>query len=200
MAYSTNSASICTVASNGTITAKGAGSCVVTATFSKTGFANETKNAAAITIIDGTMGTITWNNAYASGELVIPDTRTLSSTPTIDSPSTTSIAYSTNDSTICTVAANGTITAKATGSCTVTVTFSADGYTSKTENAPAIAIVQAMGTITWDNPYTTGDLTVPATRTIANVPTIDSPSGTTGLYKQLRYRASVAKVRMAGVS
>ena len=58
------------------------------------------------------MGTITWDNPYTTGDLTVPATRTIANVPTIDSPSGTTLAYSTNSASICTVASNGTITAK----------------------------------------------------------------------------------------
>ena len=185
ISYSSTTASICTVdSSDGEITAVSAGSCVIRVTFSKAGYTSKTADATAVTVVGGTMGTITWSNAYASGDLAVPNTRVLSSTPTIDSPSGTTISYSSTTASICTVdSSDGEVTAISAGSCVIRVTFSKAGYTSKTADATAVTVVDGtMGTITWANAYASGDLAVPNTRVLATAPTIDSPSGTTVTY------------------
>ena len=130
----------------------------MTVTFSADGYTSKTENAPAIAIVQA-MGTITWDNPYTTGDLTVPATRTIANVPTIDSPSGTTLAYSTNSASICTVASNGTITAKGAGSCVVTATFSKTGFANETKNAAAITIIDGtMGTITWNNAYASGEL------------------------------------------
>ena len=85
VSYSSTDSSVCTVdPANGTVTAVDDGSCVVTATFGKTGYVDKTADHGGITVVDGTpdapvapsatsalgVNTISWTAPAANGDAI----------------------------------------------------------------------------------------------------------------------------------
>ena len=172
LAYSvTSGSSNCSVdTGTGEVTGLAVGSCTITLTVTATGYDDVTKTN-DVTVVTATMGAISWSNPYASGNLTVPATRTMSSEATIDSPSEVTLAYSSRNESVCTVDATGTISAVDDGSCVIRATFSKTGYYDATIDSAAITVVDGspdapaaptvsslngVNTITWTAPATNG--------------------------------------------
>ena len=136
--WSSSNASIAIVSSEGVITAKGKGTCVITCT-AVDGY--DTKSTCEVTVKQQVKA-ITLRNVPTS--LVVGDTKTVTTTVTPTTASNTAVEWSSSDDNVATISSRGVITAKGKGTCTITCT-AADGYGTKTSftitvKEPAISI------------------------------------------------------------
>ena len=136
--WSSSNASIAIVSSEGVITAKDKGTCVITCT-AVDGY--DTKSTCEVTVKQQVKA-ITLRNVPTS--LVVGDTKTVTTTVTPTTASNTAVEWSSSDDNVATISSRGVITAKGKGTCTITCT-AADGYGTKTSftitvKEPAISI------------------------------------------------------------
>ena len=195
--YRSATTSKCTVgASTGTVTGVATGTCTVQARYKGNTNYNASiwVSAPNITVAAGTLGTISWpGNAYASGNLTVPNTRVLSNAPTITDTGT-SQSYSSTTPTICSVSAStGTVTAIDNGSCIIRVTFSKTDYGNKTADHTGITVVDgSFGTLSWTGAYAGGNLSVPNARMPISTPSVNpTVSGITWAYSTSSTACSV---------
>ena len=174
-AYSSTTATKCSVNGSGTITAIDGGSCVIKATISKSGYASKSINHAAVTITNNTFtGTPTWSS-YASSTVSVGSTVSLSATPSGSgvTPSDGTFSFASSDETKCTVTSAGVVTGVAVGACTITGTYAKAGYTSLTNDYSSITVSKGSQTLAApSNPYgTSPSVAVDATLAITTAPT-----------------------------
>ena len=121
--YSSNT-NIVTVSSNGVITAKGKGTCIITCTAAD-GYG--TKTSFVVTVKEP-VNSIALSEKSAS--MWVGDTKTLVAKVTPTTASNTAVEWSSSDNGVATISTEGVITAKGKGSCIITCT-AADGYGTK---------------------------------------------------------------------
>ncbi len=115
---------VASVSSEGMITAKGKGSCIITCTASD-GYG--TKSTCEV-IVKQQVTEIALSETNAS--LWVGDTKTITATASPTTASNTSVEWSSSDENIASVSSEGVITANGEGSCIITCT-AADGYGTK---------------------------------------------------------------------
>ena len=136
-AYTSTTTSICSVASDGTITAISAGNCIIRATISKAGYTSKSINHAAVTIVKGTVTGANWSS-YTSTNIASPgETVSLTATPSGFIPSGGTLIFASSDMSVCTVnSTTGVVTGVANGTCTITATYTKANYNDLTHDYP----------------------------------------------------------------
>ena len=122
--WSSSDENIASVSSEGVITAKGEGSCIITCTAAD-GYG--TKSICEVTVKQQ-VTEIAINETIAS--LWVGDTKTITATASPTTASNTTVAWSSSDENVASVSSEGVITANGEGSCIITCTAS-DGYGTK---------------------------------------------------------------------
>ena len=126
--YSATPASVCSVNSaTGALGLVGVGSCEIILTATPTDSSTHTvaKASATVTIGQGNQSAPTGNNIYGqSPALTVGETLAIATTPSGSGHG--SLEYQSGDTSICTVDAAGTVTAKAPGTCAVKVRWVGD--------------------------------------------------------------------------
>ena len=134
--WTSSNTDVATVSSEGIVTAKGAGTSVITAkTYNgKTAKCTITvkQQVTAIALSDETVS------------LWVGKKKTLTATATPTTANNTSVSWSSSDNKVATVSSKGVITAKGKGTCTITCT-AADGY--GTKNTCEVTVKQPVTTI-----------------------------------------------------
>ena len=151
--WTSSNTDVATVTAEGVVTAKGAGTSVITAkTYNgKTAKCTITvkQQVTAIALSDETVS------------LWVGKKKTLTATATPTTANNTSVSWSSSDNKVATVSSNGVITAKGKGTCTITCT-AADGY--GTKNICEVTVKQPVTEIALSE--TTASLWVGDTKTI----------------------------------
>ena len=142
VSWSSNNTSVATVNTNGDVTAKSVGSATITATSE----GNTSKKATCVvTVSAATVPTSTISLNKQSTTLTVNETETLTVIRTPSCASDT-ISWSSNNTTVATVS-NGTITAKAAGTATITAKVGTNGPTADcaiTVNAAIVPVTSVV--------------------------------------------------------
>ena len=120
--WTSSNTDVATISSEGIVTAKGAGTTIITAT------TNNGKTAKCTITVEQPVTAIALSDATTS--LWVGKTKTLTATVTPTTSSNTAVNWSSSDNNVATVSSKGVITAKSKGTCTITCT-AADGYGAK---------------------------------------------------------------------
>ena len=120
--WTSTNTDVATVSSEGIVTAKGAGTTIITAT------TNNGKTAKCTITIEQPVTAITLSETTAS--LWVGKTKTLTATISPTTANNTTVNWSSSNNNVATVSSKGVITAKGKGTCTITCT-AADGYGTK---------------------------------------------------------------------
>ncbi len=115
---------VATVSSEGVVTAKKKGACIITCTAAD-GYG--TKSTCEVTVKEPVTNIVL---SDAIVPLWVGETKTLTATASPTTASNTSVEWSSSDDNVATVSSEGVITAKGQGTCTITCTAS-DGYGTK---------------------------------------------------------------------
>ena len=120
--WTSSNTDVATVSTQGIVTAKGAGTTVITAT------TDNGKTAKCTITVEQPVTAIALSDATTS--LWVGKTKTLTATVTPTTSSNTAVNWSSSNKNVATVSSKGVITAKGKGTCTITCT-AADGYGTK---------------------------------------------------------------------
>ena len=120
--WTSSNTDVATISSEGIVTAKGAGTTIITAT------TNNGKTAKCTITVEQPVTAIALSDATTS--LWVGKTKTLTATVTPTTSSNTAVNWSSSNKNVATVSSKGVITAKGKGTCTITCT-AADGYGTK---------------------------------------------------------------------
>ena len=141
--YASTTPSICEVNNVGAVTGLTAGACKITMTLSKMGYTDKTHEY-TVTVNAGTIALTGWGTY---GAVTVGTSATAAPALVELEPSTATLSYSSNTSTICTVVeGTGAVTGIDAGTCEIDLTLSKIGYTNKTNrysftvNAGTIAV------------------------------------------------------------
>ena len=119
--WSSSDDNVATVSSDGVITAKGEGTCIITCTAAD-GYG--IKSTCEITVKQQVTEIVLSETTVS---LCLGDTKTITATATLETASNTDVIWSSSDENVATVSADGIVTAKGEGTCIITCT-AADGY------------------------------------------------------------------------
>ena len=185
LVYSTTTADVCTVGSDGALTILRDGTCTVTLVASATGYNNRTLSA-TVTVNPGTMSNFAWSGYSDNNTATYPLPPTLVS-PTGAAPEATVIYSSTSP--ICSVdASSGILRLTGTGDCVVTVTATATGYNTATATATVVVSVGTTPLVAWTG-YT------PDTMTFGEAtPTLTPPVTPSGVNVTLGYTSTTENI------
>ena len=122
--WSSSDNNIATVSSEGMITAKGKGSCIITCT------ANDGYGAKATCEVTVKQQVASIAISDAKTSLCVGETKSLTAIATPRTANNTAVNWSSSDENVATVSSDGIVTAKGQGICTITCT-AADGYGTK---------------------------------------------------------------------
>lgn len=128
--WSTSNEAVASVSSTGIVTAKTAGSAVITVTTADGG---KTASCTVTVIINVTGVSINKQNTT----IIIDDNETLIATVSPDNATNKNVTWSSNNTSVATVSSSGVVTAKAVGTAVITVTTS-DG--SKSDNCTVTVV------------------------------------------------------------
>ena len=133
--YSSGNPTVCTVASNGSITLRSAGNCAITATATKAGYTDATSSFTITITGGGTLLTMTVAIPLSySFSMAILGTIPPTVTPATWSVTPDTVTYSSGNPAICTVASDGSVTLRSIGTCSITATATKAGYTNATSS------------------------------------------------------------------
>jgi len=163
--WNSSNTDVATVSSEGIVTAKGAGTTVITA---KT---YNGKTAKYTITVEQPVTAIVLSDATTS--LWVGKTKTLTATVTPTTSSNTAVNWSSSNNNVATVSSKGVITAKSKGTCTITCT-AADGY--GTKNTCEVTVKQQIAEIVISE--TNASLWVGDTKTITATTTPTTANNT----------------------
>ena len=165
--WSSSNDNVASVSSEGMITAKGEGTCIITCTAAD-GYG--TKSICEV-IVKQQVTEIALSETNAS--LWVGETKTITATALPTTASNTSVAWSSSDDNVATVSSEGVITANGEGTCIITCT-AADGYGIK--STCEITVKQQVTEIVLSE--TTVSLCLGDTKTITATATLETASNT----------------------
>ena len=180
LSYESGDTDICTVDAEGALTILRDGDCVITLTASAPGYTAPDSIQSTLTIAKATMS-VTWGD-YSPNLVVVGDSVEVTAPTGV--PDGASISYSVNDENICSVSAEGRVTAQAAGTCTVTLTISLLGYNDfiTDANTSRNVTITSEQMIEWTG-YSESEITFNDTTPTLNPPTDED--GSTVAYTSL---------------
>ncbi len=135
--WTSSNTDVTTVSSEGVVTAKGAGTTIITAT------TNNGKTAKCTITVKQPVTAIALSETTTS--LWVGKTKTLTATATPTTANNTAVIWSSSNNNVATVSSKGVVTAKGQGTCTITCT-AADGYGAK--STCEVTVKQQVNSIT----------------------------------------------------
>ena len=180
LSYESGDTDICTVDAEGALTILRDGDCVITLTASAPGYTAPDSIQSTLTIAKATMS-VTWGD-YSPNLVAVGDSVEVTAPTGV--PDGASISYSVNDENICSVSAEGRVTAQAAGTCTVTLTISLLGYNDfiTDANTSRNVTITSEQMIEWTG-YSESEITFNDTTPTLNPPTDED--GSTVAYTSL---------------
>ncbi|MGZ4032119.1 MAG: Ig-like domain-containing protein, partial [Tumebacillaceae bacterium] len=146
---------VATVATDGTVTAVGAGTATITVTTADGNFqAIATVNVTAAPVGGTTVTGVTLNKSALA--LTVGATGQLTSTVQPDTATNKSVTWTTDNQTVATVDATGKVTAVAAGTANITVTTADGGFTSSATVTVTTAIAHSQGDVVISQVYANG--------------------------------------------
>lgn len=176
VSYSSSDTNVATIYSNGTISLVGAGTTTIEATFSGNTSVRPASVTYTLTVLAAKVSpNLSWSDSTASAQ--IGETN---SYPTLSNANSVSVSYTSSDTSVATIASDGTVTLVAAGSTTISAVFS--GNTTYSAQTVTYTLTVLAAKVSPNLAWSTNSATVRRGEEGNVFPTLSNPNSVSVVY------------------